>query len=468
MFPLIVDAVVVVRQTERQMLICLRTFMQQDAISMARFSLKSLAAVFGCLVLLISQAAVQADNWPQWRGPAGNGISTEKNIATEWSRTKNVAWRLELPGSAGATPAVWGERIFLTSVDGNDLVLLCVSTKGKQLWRQVTGTGNRTVRNDEGNMASPSPTTDGKHVWATMSTGDMGCFTVDGKEVWKLDLQKRYGQFRIAFGMSSTPVLDDGRIFLQLIHGDGKAETQEALVVAIDALTGEGIWKQDRVTAAASENEHSYASPVIYNDGKLKYLITHGADYTIGHRLSDGTEIWRLGGLNPHDDPNRRYHPTLRFVSSPVAHEGMIIVPTAKSYPTFAIPGNLKGNHVAAGKSLLWTLPQTPDVPTPLIHKGLAYLCMANGNLHCLEAKTGKELYKSLTHRNRHRGSPVYADGHLYLTSRDGVVSVVKVGREFKLVAQNDLEESLSASPAISGGTLYLRSYDALWAIRGK
>ena len=146
----------------------------------------------------------------------------------------------------------------------------------------------------------------------------------------------------------------------------------------------------------------------------------------------------------------------------------MIVIPTAKDHPVFAIRGDLKGNLVASSGTLLWQLPRTPDVPSPLIKDGLVYLCMENGNLHCVEATSGKELYKSRTHRNRHRASPVYADGNVYLTSRDGIVSVVKAGREFQMVAQNDLEESLSASPAISNGTLYLRTYEALWAIRNK
>lgn len=438
-----------------------------------RFSQCVRTALTTGLFVLAAASLLKADNWPQWRGPTGNGICTEQNVPTQWSRTKNVLWRTELPGPAGATPVIWENRIFLTSVDESDgdLVLLCLGTDGKPLWRQVVGEGNRNVRGDEGNSASPSPTTDGKHVWATMANGAIGCYTVDGREVWKMNLQDRYGRFRIAFGMSSTPVLHDGRLYLQMIHGDGRAETQEAIVVAIDASTGEGIWKRDRVTGASNENEHSYASPILYDDGKQTYLISHGADYTIAHRLSDGTEIWRLGGLNPQNDPRIRYHRTLRFVASPAANEGLIVIPTAKDHPVFAIRGDLKGNLVASGNSgdtLLWQLSRTPDVPSPLIKDGLVYLCMTNGNLYCVDAQTGEQYYEQRTHVNRHRASPVYADGHVYLTSRDGVVTVVKAGRRFQIVAQNELEESLSASPAISEGTLYLRSYDALWAIRNE
>ena len=420
------------------------------------------------LMLVGTTSLLRAENWPAWRGPNGNGISSEQNIATEWSRTKNVAWRTELPGPAGATPVVWENRIFLTSADGDNLVLLCIATDGKQCWQRTVDVGNRNIRSDEGNMASPSPVTDGKHVWATMATGAVACYDLDGNQIWKMNLQDRYGRYQISFGMASTPVLDDGRLYFQLIHGDRKAETQEAMVVAVDALTGKGIWQRYRVTGAHSENEHSYASPILYNDGKQKYLVSHGADYTIAHQLRDGSEIWRLGGLNPQNDPAVSYHPTLRFVASPVAAKGIVIIPTAKSRPIFAVRGNLKGHLTAEGNALLWRLPKTPDVPSPLIHNGLVYLCMQNGNLHVVEAETGKELYQQRTHRNRHRASPVYADGKVYLTSRDGIVSVVKADREFNLMAQNDLQESIGSSPVISGGTLFLRSYDALWAIRDK
>ena len=252
-------------------------------------------------MLIFAPAAVlTAENWPSWRGPTGNGVSNERNVPVEWSREENVAWRLPLPGAAGATPVVWGERIFLTSEVGEDLVLLCVSTRGRELWRQKVSTGSRTVRDDEGNYASPSPVTDGRHVWSMMGTGDLGCYTVEGEPVWKVDLQERYGEFNIQFGMASTPVLHAGRLYVQLIHGDGDASTHEAVVACLDAATGEGVWQSPRVTGAHTENEHSYASPILYNFGDLELLITHGADYTIAYRLENGEEVWRMGGLNPH------------------------------------------------------------------------------------------------------------------------------------------------------------------------
>lgn len=424
-----------------------------------------IAFLFGLTSLVVSGNLALGDNWGSWRGPTGNGISNEKGIPTEWSKEKNVAWRAELPGPAGATPVVWDDQIFLTSVDDGRLLLICFGTDGKEQWRQEIGRGNKNVRDDEGNSASPSPITDGKHVWSFMGTGQLACFTVAGDPVWNADLQQRYGAFEIAFGMSSTPVLHDGRLFFQLIHGDGKPTTQEAIVVAMDAETGKHLWKVDRVTGAARENEHSYASPMLYNHGGNAFLITHGADYTIAYALEDGKELWRLGGLNPQGS---NYHPTLRFVSSPSAAEDIIVCPTAKNGPVFAVAADRTGD-LTDSDAILWVRDQhTPDVPSPLIHDDLVYLCRENGILLVLDRKTGEEVYMERTHSHRHRASPVLADGHLYLTARDGKITVVKTGRHFEIVAQNDTGESTAASPVISNGTIYLRTFDALWAIRGE
>jgi outer membrane protein assembly factor BamB len=420
------------------------------------------------LLFSLCTTASQAENWPHWRGPTFDGISKEKGLPVEWSKDKNVAWKVALPGPAGASPVVWGENIFVTSVDGEDLVLFCIGTNGKQKWRRVVGKGNKKSRGDEGNSASPSPTTDGKHVWSMMGNGDISCFDMDGKEVWKTHLPDRYGKFKIAFGMSSSPIHHDGRLYIQLIHGDGKAETQEAMVVALNAVTGEEVWKRDRVTGASNENEHSYASPILYNYDGETFLLSHGADYTIAHRLNDGSEIFRLEGLNPRKGGTKDYHRTLRFVSSPGVAPGLIIVPTAKNYPTFALRTDGKGSIATSSKSVLWQYSKTPDVPTPVIQNGLVYLCMANGNLHCLDAKSGAEIYAERTNRIRHRSSPVLADGKIYLTGRDGKVTVVKTGKKFEVLAVNEIGDDTSASPAFSNGTIYIRSFGSLWAIRGK
>lgn len=419
-------------------------------------------APLGVLSLLVS--GVWAENWPQWRGPRLDGVSQETNVPVQWSKTENVQWRLPLPGPGGATPVVWEDRIFVTAPEGNDLLLICVGADGKELWRRKVSQGNREVRGDEGNSCSPSPSTDGKHVWAYFTDGALACYTLDGDEVWKLNLQDRYGKFNIAFGMTATPVLDGDALYVQLIHGEGNPRTREAIVVALDKSTGKEIWKHDRESNASDECEHSYASPILYRDGEREYLITHGADYTIAHSLEDGRELWRLG-LNP----KAQYHPTLRFVASPASGEGRIVIPTAKNGPVVCVKPEAQGDITSRTASQFWRKDQgTPDVPSPLIHDGLVYLCRENGNLVCLDAETGEQYYEERTVRDRFRASPVYADGKLYLTSRKGVVIVVKAGRQFEILSQNDMGEEMSASPAISNGRIYLRTFDALYAIGAK
>jgi outer membrane protein assembly factor BamB len=436
-----------------------RTLRKASLMSIARLLL--VAAAF-LVQTAAQQITVQADNWPSWRGPHNNGVCEEKNLPTEFSHSKNVLWRLPLPGQAGATPVVWGDHIFLTAPDGDELQLLCISTDGRELWRRTVGQGNKNARVDEGNSCSPSPITDGKHVWTLMGSGDLACFDFNGVPAWSLNLQKRYGKFRISYGMSSTPVLDGDRIYCQLIHGDGDASTHEAIVFALDAQTGKEIWKQSRISDARVECEHSYASPMMYDDGKLKFLLSHGADYIVAHRLEDGSEIWRCGGLNPKE----HYNPTLRLVASPATAPGIIVVPSAKNGPVVALRPGGKGDVTASKEFIIWKRPRnTPDVPSPMIHDGLVYLCREGGDVLCLDAKTGEEIYHKQTKRGKYRASPVCADGKLYITSRDGEVTVAKAGKEFEILAKNELGEQIAASPAISNGRIYFRTFEALWAI---
>jgi outer membrane protein assembly factor BamB len=169
-------------------------------------------------------------------------------------------------------------------------------------------------------------------------------------------------------------------------------------------------------------------------------------------------------------NPKERYNPTLRFVASPLAVEGMIIVPSAKRGPVIALkPERLAGDVTGREEARHWIMKQnTPDVPSPLVKDGLAYLCRENGNLMCLDAQSGELLYEERTQRDRHRASPVYVDGKILLTARRGNISVVRPGRKFELLATNSMGEDISASPVVSGGRIYLRTFDALYAIGKK
>jgi outer membrane protein assembly factor BamB len=413
-------------------------------------------------VLVWVSADARADNWPQWRGPHNDGVSGEQNLPAEWSDSKNLVWHLALPGMGSATPCVWGNRIFLTSGDASDqLLAMCVGTDGKEVWRKVLGTGAGIGKKaDEGNNASPSPSTDGKHVWFFFGTGDVACLDADGNEVWKFNAQERYGRFKTGYGMHTTPALYAGRLYFQLIHDNGQ------LVLCLDASTGKEVWKADRRSDGYAENKHSYASPSVWTDGKSALLVTHGNDYTIGHDLKDGSEVWRVEGLNPKGN----YNATLRFVASPVCTPDLIVIPTAKNGQVVAVKPTARGNVAAGSEYEVWRRPSgTPDVPSPLVHDGLVYIVRENGFFQCWDAKTGKDVYPSQRlHQNRHRASPVYADGKVYAISRDGVVSVVKAGPKFELLAQNRMHDDIAASPAVADGRIYLRGFKNLYAIGTK
>jgi len=406
--------------------------------------------------------AAQAESWPHWRGPQYNGVSRETGLPAQWSAEKNVRWRRPLPGKGAATPIVWGDRVFVTStVEGaEDLVLLAVGRDGKVLWRKTVTQG--AVRAPkwaevETSSASPSPVTDGKRLWTLFGTGTLAAFDLDGNEVWKSELMKRYGEFSTYFGLSSSPFVDAERVYVQALN------TNSQLVVALDKATGEEVWKLERPTDARDECLHSYTSPQVIRPDGQDVLLVHGADYLTGHKASDGTELWRHGGLNPKDG----YNPSLRLVATPVFADGLLVVPSAKRGPVYALdPTGAKGDITGAEKHRVWHLERgTPDVPSPLVHDGLVYLSDEDGKLSCVDAKTGETLYAERVHASTHRGSPVYADGKVFLMATDGTVSVVRAGRKYELLAANSVGERIAASLAVSGGTIYLRTYEALYAI---
>lgn len=404
-----------------------------------------------CALFLVA-ATASADDWPAWRGPTRDGVSAEKDLPTTWGPESNVVWKLAMPAPAGSTPVVAGERIFLTSpsADGSKLLLLCVGTDGKLRWEKPFSD------KPQKNAASASPTSDGRHVWAYSGNGDLACFDVEGKEIWRANLQERHGRFKLGFGMTTTPLVQEGVVYVQLIHSGG------AWVVAIDAASGRELWTSKRESDGVDECEHSYAS--IQLGGGV--LVSHGNDYAIGHDPKSGAELWRLGDLNPKE----KYNKTLRFVSSPLLTPELIVVPSAKNGAVVGLDPKAKGKVDRANAAAMrWRLDSgTPDVASPLLYDGLIYLSQNNGALTCLDAATGATVYKERPDKDTHFASPVAGDGKIYLTGRSGTVSVVAAGRAFKTLAVNELKDPMDASPAISGGRIYLRGTSFLWAVGAK
>ncbi len=429
----------------------------------AQLALSFLFAVqaFHCATLSAQDAPA---NWPQWRGAALDSISPDGGLPAPLDLEQHLLWKLPLPGPAGSSPVVHDGVAFLTSVAADDkgLLLLAVDQSGKVAWQKALGGENRNSR-DGANSASPSPCTDGQHVWATTGQGVMSCFTVAGEEVWRVDLQERFGTFDIQFGMSSTPVLDAGRLFLQLIHGSMRdPEPGIGHVVCLDAATGETVWHQERKTGATIENKHSYASPTIYRDENQAFLLTHGGDFVMAHRLNDGGELWRCGGLNPAED----FNPTLRFVSTPATAAGLIVVPSARSGCVLALKPGGAGDLSGREDFLHWKLDRgSPDVASPLIHDGRVWFFRENGVVLCCNAADGDRLYQRRLLADQHRSTPVIAGNRIFITGRDGTLTILGTGADPEVIASLELKETTTASPAIAGGRLFIRTFNHLWCL---
>jgi outer membrane protein assembly factor BamB len=406
------------------------------------------------LFVLFACDSARADDWPQWRGPRNDGHSAEKGLPTEWGAEKNVAWKLKMPGIGAGTPIVWGDQIFLTCVDGDDVVVLCVGTDGKERWKQkLSNTGAKRYKNPAGadvSDASASCSTDGKHVWAFSGNGSLACFTADGKQVWATDISK-FGKVDIAFGAHWTPALYKGKLYLQVFH-----RTVQKLV-CYDAATGKEEWAVDRPGAGKGESPDVYASAFVWEEGPL--LIAHGNDFCTGHRLTDGSEVWRVEGLNP---TSNKYW---RFVSNPLVTPDLIVVPSCKNGPTVGLnPVRAKGAIDAGNVAEAWRIKTTPDVVSPIRVGDVIYLC-EHGPFTALEAKTGKQLYRGEVTKGFHWSNLVAGDGNIYATSQEGATDVIQAGREFKKLATNSLPDKFFGSPAIARGRIYFRGYGYLWAI---
>lgn len=420
------------------------------------------------LWMVFGVAVVADDNWPQWRGNGWMNRSSETGFDSSFDFNQQKLWQIALPGPAGSSPVVWNDLIFLTSAEGKDLLLLAIGTDGKERWRQKLEGENQVVRMDNANYASPSPLTDGKYVWATSAAGVLQCFTMNGEPVWKKDLQDIYGKFDIQFGMSTTPILDNGRLYHQLIHGNMRDRSPSVgWVLCFDAATGDEIWKVKRETEATAENKHAYSSPVIYRDDQRTFLITHGGDYAIGHDLETGAELWRVGGLNPKSS----YNQFLRFVSSPAVAPGMIVVPSAKNGPVFALkPEKLAGDMGDMSEhpeAMHWGIHRgTPDVSTPVIDRehNVVYLCNERGLLYVVKADSGEMVCDERMFADKHRSTPVLVGELLILPGRNGEILALTRGEKPQVVSKIALGEETTASPAVARGRIYIRTFGGLYA----
>jgi len=405
------------------------------------------------IALALGTLTLQAD-WPQWRGPAFNGSSAASGVPASWDTKTNVAWSLAMPDYSGATPIVSGNSIFLSVANGQSLALWSVDRDtGTVRWKQGLGSGNRRARKQ--NMSSPSPVTDGRSVWVMTGTGRLTAFDLSGKALWSRDIPKEYGEFGLQWGYASSPLLHDGALFIQVLHG--MFTDDPSYLFKVDGASGRTLWKVNRPTSARVESPDAYTTPLLVHTSAGPELVITGGDVVTGHDPATGRELWRAHGLNPTG------HGAFRIVASPIPLGDMVIAPT-RERPMLAIRAGGRGDVTKS--HLVWSSNNGPDVPTPATDGTYLYVVRDNGVLWCLDAKTGARVYGPQRLRSgTYSSSPVIADGKVFATSEEGLTSVFKTGPAFQLLAENALNDYTLSSPAISEGQIFIRTAERLWAI---
>ena len=406
------------------------------------------------LTVVCVSAAAHAQNWPSWRGPTGDGVSTE-SVPVEWDTEKNVSWKVPMPAWSGSTPVIWGELIFLNvAVDEKSIELWCLDRNtGHAIWKRFLSDGNRRLRKQ--NMSSPSPVTDGKRVWVMTGTGMLRAFDFDGNEVWTRDIPGDYGPFGLNWGYASSPLLHDDALYVQVLHG--MRTDDPSYVLRIDAASGETMWRQERPTEALRESPDSYTTPALLQyDGVTEIVIT-GGDAVTGHDPESGQELWRADGLNP--TRNRAY----RLVASPFTLGDIIIAPT-RVRPLLALRAGGRGDVLSS--HVIWEAENGPDVPTPVSDGEYLYIVNDQGIVHVHDIHTGQLIYgRQRIQPGTYSASPVIADGKIYITNEGGMTTVFRTGPEFDVLAENPLDDYVLSSPAISDGQIFIRTSGFLYAI---
>lgn len=413
-------------------------------------------AVLIALVVVAGQPSAYAENWPHWRGPQRNGVSQQTGLPVQWSDTRNVAWKLDLPETSGSTPIVWDDVVFLNVAQGKQLALWAISSRdGSVLWQRPLDDRNEDKR--KGNMSSPSPVTDGKSVWVMTGTGILTGFDFEGAQLWQRDLQKEYGAFGILHGYSSSPLLHEGVLFVQVLHGFYTDDP--SYVMGIDSGTGTNLWRVERPTDAPKEAPDAYTTPALLRTGDETAIIVSGGDYVTGHDPETGSEIWRVGGLNP------THNPMQRIVASPVVVGSRIYTPS-RVRPLLALAAT-GGAH--RKPEVVWSMDRGPDVPSPIVDDTYIYLLNDKGILWCLEAESGDVVWGPERISSAiYSASPILADGRLYATSEQGLTTVIQTGPDFQILAENLIDEYTLASLAVAKGKMFLRTSEHLYCLSKK
>jgi outer membrane protein assembly factor BamB len=406
-------------------------------------------------------------NWAQWRGPRATGVAPRANPPLDWSETKNIRWKVEIPGRGSSTPVVWNDRIFLTTAipagasaaksheplggvaprTTHRFVLLALDRKtGRVAWERVAReeVPHEATHQDNGTWASSSAVTDGEIVIANFESRGIHAYDLKGNPVWQADLGRK--RMRNEFGEGSTPALHGNYLVVVWDHQG------ESAIIALDKRTGKELWRQKR------EEIDTWATPLVVEHGGRAQVIVSGMNRLRSYDLETGRLVWHTAGV------------TMNPIPSPVAGGGMVFVTSGfrgNSLKAIRLEG--AKDDITGTPSIAWTLDRdTPYVPSPLLYDDVLYILKTNnGLLSAFDAKSGTPHYQlqRLAKAPNVFASPVGAAGRVYIPGRDGTTVVLRHGKAFEVLAENTLDDGFDASPALVGNEMLLRGYKNLYSI---
>ncbi|MBI4265846.1 MAG: PQQ-binding-like beta-propeller repeat protein [Acidobacteria bacterium] len=417
---------------------------------------------------LVAQVRETERYWWQWRGPHASGVSTTANPPLEWSETRNIRWRVEIPGRGSSSPVVWGDRLFVTTavpvaITGDAqhaprggltprgvhrfVVMAIDRPTGRTIWERVAHEQepHEAGHFENATWASGSPITDGQRVYAYFESFGIYAYDMNGALLWQKDLGDK--RMRNQFGEGSTPALHGNTLVVVWDHLNG-----QSFVTALDTRDGRELWRVLR------DEIDTWATPLILEVNGRAQAIVPARDRIYAYDLDNGSVVWEGEGL------------TMNAIPSPVHHDGIVILMSG-------FQGNdLRAVRVAEAKGVIdgtsavaWSFDRdTPYVPSPIISDGILYFLKTNsGIVSAFDAETGKPIYQNqrLDGLLNVFSSPVAARGRIYFTGREGTTLVIKSGPTFEVLAKNLLDDGFDASPALVDNELFLRGYKYLYAI---
>jgi outer membrane protein assembly factor BamB len=393
------------------------------------------------VILLLFISLIFPQDWPQFRGPTGQGVSAERNLPLSWSETKNVRWKVAIPGRGWSSPVIQGDRLWLTTAteEGRSLraIAVDVNTGAIQQNVEVFNLKSPKLMNQKNSFASPTPVIDGDRVYLHFGAYGTACITQSGEIVWKTKLEYDNGQH----GPGGSPIIYDD---LLIVSCDG---LESQYVVALDKATGKVRWKKTR------ESYQAYTTPLVLNLPEGDQVISPGAFQAIAYEPRTGKEIWRV-----------KYAEGFSNVPRPVFGHGLVFICTGFQEPSLlAVRPDGRGDVTKS--KVAWKLDRAiPRTPSPILVGDELYIVTDNGIATCIDAKTGAELWRARLGGN-FSASPVYADGRIYFLSEEGESVVIAPGRQLKHLATNQIDGPTLASMAVSHNSIFIRSATHLYRI---